>query len=430
MKKLLLVLVLFASPAWATTYYVNKSGSDANSCATAQSATDANAKLTIAAGLACLSAGAGDTLNIGDGTYAEFVDNAIPSGMNSTTRTIVQAENRQLVLVNGCTGNSYVIEVENKNYITIDGLVIDAAACTLAGITIGDDAGGLGGAGSTYVTLQNSEIKNADVWICVSFHQTGSSVLTSNITIHNNIVHNCGTTSPTTDTFDGHGIYPSIKNSTISNNIVYDVGNNVVAGGSAGGEAIHQYHNGDTGMDNNVYKNNTCYNNYGGCIGIRGGTNDLVYNNICYNNALYDEGAGCITISGGGNGAVVNAQVYNNTIYDNNGAGIYMANCTSVTIRNNIYYSNGSPTTGSCTTTTSSNNTSSDPGFISAATGNFRLAACTAVACDQGTTVASVTTDADGISRPQGAAYDIGAFEFQTTPTGASVNIFVPSRVR
>jgi len=53
----------------AATYYVSKFGSDANSCATARIPVDTNAKLTIQAGLCCLSAG--DTLMIGSGRYYE-----------------------------------------------------------------------------------------------------------------------------------------------------------------------------------------------------------------------------------------------------------------------------------------------------------------------------------------------------------------------
>jgi hypothetical protein len=415
MKRLFLLVafLLIASPAWAADYYVNKSGGG-TTCSVGSPC------LTIAIGISKLAAG--DTLHITDATtvtYAESIDNTIPSGSTCGAPTTVVVDTARMATINGVTANSYVVEIENKDNIKIDGFVIDAAAATLAGITIGDDAGGLGGAGSTCVTLTNSEIKNADVWSCISTHTSGSTVKNDNITISNNIVHNCGTTNPTTDTFDGHGIYPVMKNGTVSGNTVYDVGNTTI-----GGAAIHQYFDGNAGMNTNVYKNNTVYNNYGSAFTIFDGTDVLIYNNIMYNNALKAEGAGGIYING-----VTTAGIYNNTIYDNNDAGILMATCTSVTIRNNIYYLNGSATSGSCTSTTTSNNLSTDPSFVNAAGANFHLT-LGSTAIDTGTTVASVTTDFDAVTRPKGAAYDIGAFEFQTTPGGAGINIFASPVIR
>lgn len=48
--------------------------------------------------------------------------------------------------------------------------------------------------------------------------------------------------------------------------------------------------------------------------------------------------------------------------------------------------------------------------FLDAAGGDFRLVA-TSAAVDTGVAVADVTADFDGVPRPQGAAYDVGAFE-------------------
>jgi hypothetical protein len=56
--------------AQAATYYVSKSGSNNNSCAQATSVS--TPKLTINAGIGCLSGG-GDTLLIRKGTYDETI---------------------------------------------------------------------------------------------------------------------------------------------------------------------------------------------------------------------------------------------------------------------------------------------------------------------------------------------------------------------
>jgi hypothetical protein len=61
-------------------------------------------------------------------------------------------------------------------------------------------------------------------------------------------------------------------------------------------------------------------------------------------------------------------------------------------------------------------------GFVSST--DYHLASGSA-AIDTGTTVASVTDDFDGTSRPQGSAYDKGAYEYQGG--GASLSILTPS---
>lgn len=56
-----------------------------------------------------------------------------------------------------------------------------------------------------------------------------------------------------------------------------------------------------------------------------------------------------------------------------------------------------------------------DPRFVNPATGNFRLQSCSP-AIDQGVDNGSVDTDLDGVARPQGQGFDLGAFEFGGTP--------------
>lgn len=121
----LALLLLASAPAEAVTYYVGKSGSDANSCATAQSSTAGNRKLTLASGAACLSAG--DTLTIGSGTYAEALPQ--PTNGSSGAYTTVQAEVDGGVIITGscCTAitKQYIdyvgLRLHSSNPKTVEG---------------------------------------------------------------------------------------------------------------------------------------------------------------------------------------------------------------------------------------------------------------------------------------------------------------------
>src|SRR5688572_11711050 len=87
-KWLLAALFLVATPVRATTRYVTKSGNNGNTCADSQNI--GTAKLTVTAGLACMSAG--DTLIIGDGVYGERIRNNVTSG-SAGAPTIIKALN-------------------------------------------------------------------------------------------------------------------------------------------------------------------------------------------------------------------------------------------------------------------------------------------------------------------------------------------------
>lgn len=101
------------------TYYVSKTGSDSNS-----GTTSADPKLTIAAGLALLSAG--DRLIIGPGVYDEALRDAILGGaLGAPTR--IQAATPNSVTLRP-TGGTDVIRF-NADYITVDGIDCDAINC-------------------------------------------------------------------------------------------------------------------------------------------------------------------------------------------------------------------------------------------------------------------------------------------------------------
>src|SRR4029077_18880698 len=137
-----------------------------------------------------------------------------------------------------------------------------------------------------------------------------------------------------------------------------------------------------------------CYNNivYGNAVGIKtryGATGTLIYNNTVTGNGLHN-GDGGISI-GGTSSNSSNVIVRNNISYGNNGAADYLDMGVATTADHNLLGIN--------------------PLFVNATANNYHLQAGSP-AIDAGVTLTQVPVDFDGVTRPQGPAYDIGAYEF------------------
>lgn len=75
------------------------------------------------------------------------------------------------------------------------------------------------------------------------------------------------------------------------------------------------------------------------------------------------------------------------------------------------------------------NVTNADPGFADPDNGDFAIT--TGSACyNAGATIAEVTTDYRGTARPQGAAYDVGAYELVPGTTVSSITVSSPQSIR
>lgn len=137
----LVVIVALPGPAEATTYYTDKAGSNANSCATAATAASNRmlAKLTIggtggSGGGSCVTA-AGDMLIVGDGTYVEGEISLTASGASGNPITI-QAEHLHLAILSSTSSNpSCAPNISfNASWLVIDGIrgqidATDPAGC-------------------------------------------------------------------------------------------------------------------------------------------------------------------------------------------------------------------------------------------------------------------------------------------------------------
>ncbi len=110
--------MVIAGHASAFTYFVTKSGSDANSCTAAK--TLATAKLTIGSGGGCLAAG--DTLEVYAGTYAESVDNVLPSGTDWTAPVTMLVHPGDVVTIQPPAASLFGIHSSTSSYVVVSGL--------------------------------------------------------------------------------------------------------------------------------------------------------------------------------------------------------------------------------------------------------------------------------------------------------------------
>jgi parallel beta-helix repeat protein len=206
-------------------------------------------------------------------------------------------------------------------------------------------------------------------------------------------IHNNGVTQ-----YD-HGIYIATSNNLVDRCEIY----------SNSGYGIHVY-NGTPGeqANSNILRNNAIHDNAfvdvssAGII-LSSGDGNLAYNNIIRNNSYG------ISV----NYRATNSKVYNNVLYANTYYGIDVgAGSTAAAVKNNLTYGNGYTILDAGSGTAMSNNMMTDPQFVNSLANDFRLQS-SSPAINAGVTLTEVTTDFNGVARPQYGAYDIGAYEFQ-----------------
>jgi len=400
---LFLGLLLLASPAWATLYYVAATGgNNGNNCIPDSPGTPMQ---TIAKGVSCLHPG--DTLLIRGGTYNESLRSpftvVFPSGTSwSTPVTIAGYPGETATITQGMTMQDG-FDGTPVHYVIFQNLAVQLNTSDPNNCDIGIGVGG---------TTHHVRFLSMNVTGCTCFQIAQG---TSFMEFIDNDVHGARVVkSPDYPvTVGSYGWYINSNNSLLEGNRVYD---NV-------GYGIHMYLSGSTtAVHDNIIRNNiiygNCYNDGGRNQGLNAvimtsGANNLFYNNVVYGNECIGSGA-AVTIGG------TAAGVYNNTITGNGttngGAGLEMgAAAVSPVLGNNLVYGNGSPgiTDQGASNPNVFNTFLSNPLFVNAAAHNYALQAGSG-AIDAGATVAAVPVDILGVTRPQpgGGAYDIGAYEF------------------
>jgi len=394
----LLPVILCLGSVWspnganATEYYVGTTGNDANPGGPSQPFQ------TIQKGMSVLQPG--DTLYLRQGTYTEKIDPnymTLPSGTSwSNAITIAGYPGEKATIRNGINiqdnGNSSI-----PAYLIFDNFIVrnsDANAFRVGG-------------NAHHIRLSNSDVQSGRT-NTISIAYTTSDVQVINCDIHDSPVEFVPEWGVSTGTY---GLYINGNNMLIDGNRIY---NNT-------GYGIHLY-GGINAASNNIVRNNSIYNNClndgtrsqaaGGVI-ITSGSNNSFYNNLVYNHT----GSFCgpaVSLGYADNSA------YNNTIYGNKGFGLELgASTTGMIVRNNILYGNGRNSVvdwGSINPVIDHNLIDVNPQFVNAAANDFSLQAGSP-AIDAGVAISLVTTDIKGVSRPQGAAYDVGTYEYSKEST-------------
>jgi MYXO-CTERM domain-containing protein len=381
-----------AAPAFATDYYTAPSGDDSSS------GTEAQPFKTIKHGASVLTPG--DTLWVRAGTYAEELNNDIPAGTSWASPVTVAAYPGDKPVIQPASGASRVLTFasQSSSYVIVDGFVLDAKNASVDAVKV--TLGSSGGA-SHHVRIVRSEVMNSPGQGILVTGEVGKNGLdvTGNEFIDLD-VHDNGTTD-----FD-HGFYISTAGNLVERCRVH----------ANAGWGIHVYNGSADDADDNVIRGNRSYDNArvgnrGVGIGIYSGSGTLAYNNLIWGNKIG------IALNYG----ATDAGVYNNVVYGNLEAGISVGpETTGASVVNDVVWQNpiGLDDSGSGTST-DANLVDVDPGLTDPANQDFRPTPASPV-IDQGTTLPEVAVDIDGVLRPQGAAYDIGAYEYCATGCGGA----------
>lgn len=374
----------------AATYYVAPSGSDTGTGTLAQPFRSISKGLSVMAG--------GDTLYIRGGTYNEKINSnsqTIPVGTSWGDAPIISGYPGETVVL-AVGGTSELINLPHAyiQYVSFENLVLD-------GLTTTDNVISVGSSGAHHIRFKNCEVKNAG-HIGVFFH--GSF----NIFTGGHVHHVGNVTAFPRPTNRHYGFYVEGSDNLIENTNIHHTND----------YGIHNY-SGYTSASRNTYRNLTLHETsllYDSGAAIIASRSDsvLAYNNILYSNTGHGILAGA---------QATNTRIYNNSIYGGAQTGVYVEpGATSTDVRNNIAYGNATTQIlGLGVGTVMANNLTTNPRFVNPTTFDFNIQSGSP-AIDAGVTLSAVQVDFKSTPRPQGGAYDIGAYE-----TGGSTDTTPPS---
>jgi hypothetical protein len=393
-------------------WYVSPSGNDSSPCTQASPCRQISQALTIVQ--------PGDTIFVADGTYNAFTVNSLNGTATNPITIQALAQNAQILPV---TGVRDTIFVTFSSYIVLDGLrSFDANRSAIRidnspNVTVQNGVYGNNAEWGIFTDFSNNSlIRNNECYGSVAQHGIYVSNSSQSPIVRANWLHDnagAGVQLNADVTQGGIGL---ISGALIEDNVIYN-------NGSAGGGAINL-----DGVQYSTIQNNLLYNNHASGItmfqqdGAAGPVGDLVYNNTI---DMASDGRWDLVVSSsvGGN------TVRDNILYNENSGhgGIQYADATDVANTDSDYNIFGggnsaiTPDDGTTFLTLAewqsqgheAHSFVATPAslFVNPSTGNYHLLAGSP-AIDKGQTLATVAADLDGEKRPQGAASDIGCYEF------------------
>ena len=364
---------------------------------------------------------AGDTVLINPGTYGGGITVDV-SG--TAVNPITFQANGGTVTIQGSGSERDAFFITEADYIIVDGLTIQQANRAGVRISLSD-----------HVTIRNSTFINNQTWGvftdfsdytlieniesygAVEEHGIYISNSSDNPTIRGNRLHhnnNSGLHMNGDINIGGDG---TISEGVVEGNIIYE-------NGEGGGSGINM-----DGVVDSIVRNNLLYDNHASGIsvfqidGATGSQNNLILNNTIL---MPSDGRWAINIP---DLVDTNNKIFNNIILSDHAfrGSILIPDPGLVGFESdyNIVANRMSADGGNSNMSlaawqalgfdANSFIASEIDLFVNPAANDYRLKAGSP-AIDAGTTLADVTIDLDGKTRPIGAAFDIGAYEFGTPP--------------
>jgi hypothetical protein len=449
------VILILSTRAFATTYYVSTGGNDSNP------GTSSSPWKTIQK--AANTVAAGDTVIVGAGTYNEPI-NVSRSGTSDSSRITFSASGT--VQINGAVSLS-------GSYIKFDGFTVTRTGGGSGYSTIEvsgsytivqnckptntDSAGIMTTATSTYCQLLSNTITNAGAHgiHLKGMHHTvngnevngvtdikggynygdsnGMTVFGGYHSISNNYVHGITQTGGAhvdcLQTYEGSAVAGAraLNHTTIEKNVFFGYHPD----GATGTSWCFMLEGPAANPPSYLYiKNNLFFVNNGINSGPGYPMHDIyICNNTFIGNPEYTPNPAFAPASVAlGLKSETNLYIYNN-IYTDFGRIYSFSGNTNQNVDYEHAWNQGDAVDWGSVTPI--HKLTSNPDFVNfvagpTGLGDYHLTS-SSPGRDAGTTVATVTDDYDGVSRPQGDAYDIGAYEYTTStsqplpPTGLHV---------
>jgi hypothetical protein len=248
--------------------------------------------------------------------------------------------------------------------------------------------------GDNHIDVGWNDIHNVQGCRGIQWYNEGVDM--TDLHVHDNLIHDTRC-----DAININGANPDAGPIEVFNNVLYNVGKGPDPhDGAALYSCVNLESNGSYSSPVQIY-NNTCYNagNSSTANPSQSGAFSLYVPSVLRNNVVYQNNgqpyltsdAGCSQVKTGSS----------NDAFFGNGAA---PGCTLLTLTLNL-----------------------DPKFVSTSTPDFHLQAGSPM-IDAGVAISNLAADRDGVTRPQGTAYDRGAYEFGSSsssrpnpPTGLTV---------